>query len=430
MLYNPQRYAIWGVFVALGFLMPLIGGIFADKILDFKRTIILGLVSLVISYIILLYGSHSMVYLGLAGIIIGTGLLKNNLSTLFGFQYDKKLQQKQKAYSVFFMAMTMGAVLDPLSFGLAGEQFGWGNMFIPALLLSFISLNLFIIFKSAIANVKMTKATNKKKLGYIAVPALILFFVMCFYYSGVSNQILAILIFAVLFIVNLWLIIAYKNDAKKILGLMLLNFILVVYYAASLQVNGSLVVGAAAHFKFYFFNWRIPSTTIASIEALSAFMLSPVVILFDEFLKKCNIVISIPLKIALGFLMTGISFLFFALTFSSFMFPLLSLILGGIFVGLSAAVLICPTQMTAVSMYAPTKTIGTLMGVTFAFTAIAGYLGTLLSPLNYTATTTVLSYHEQYTHIAVYMIIMSILLLILTPIIQSLFVKNDLKEAH
>lgn len=85
---DKQVYALVGSFTALTYMSPLVGGWIADHLLGQKRTILTGAVVLLLSYLGLsLIKSDHLLNLSLAGIAVGTGLLKPNISSLLGNEY-------------------------------------------------------------------------------------------------------------------------------------------------------------------------------------------------------------------------------------------------------------------------------------------------------------------------------------------------------
>lgn len=123
-------YALYG---SLVYLMSLPGGWLADRFLGQQRAVLYGGVVIMAGHIVLAVPSHSTFYLGLALIILGTGLLKPNASTIVGQLYDKSDIRRDAGYSIFYMGINIGAFLAPIvcgylaqSDGFRAHLVGWG----------------------------------------------------------------------------------------------------------------------------------------------------------------------------------------------------------------------------------------------------------------------------------------------------------------
>jgi len=111
---------IFSIFLASVYFMPLFGGILADKVLGYGRTISLGMVIMFIGYILLAIPSGqnsglALVLSALAVIAIGTGLFKGNLQALVGNMYDdpKYSKNRDNAFNIFYMGINIGAMFAP-----------------------------------------------------------------------------------------------------------------------------------------------------------------------------------------------------------------------------------------------------------------------------------------------------------------------------
>jgi len=111
---------IFSLFLAAVYFMPLIGGIIADKVLGYGKTISVGLVVMFIGYLLLAIPSAQnsglpLVLAALAVIAIGTGLFKGNLQALVGSMYDdpKYSKNRDNAFNIFYMGINIGAMFAP-----------------------------------------------------------------------------------------------------------------------------------------------------------------------------------------------------------------------------------------------------------------------------------------------------------------------------
>ncbi len=115
-------YALYG---SLVYLMSLPGGWLADRFLGQQRAVLYGGVVIMAGHIVLAVPSHSTFYMGLALIILGTGLLKPNASTIVGQLYDKSDIRRDAGYSIFYMGINIGAFLAPIACGYLAQSDGF-----------------------------------------------------------------------------------------------------------------------------------------------------------------------------------------------------------------------------------------------------------------------------------------------------------------
>jgi len=111
---------IYSIFLAAVYFLPLFGGIFADRVLGYGKTISLGLIIMFMGYFLLAIPSTSnsglgVVFTALAVIAIGTGFFKGNLQALVGNMYDdpKYSKNRDNAFNIFYMGINIGAMFAP-----------------------------------------------------------------------------------------------------------------------------------------------------------------------------------------------------------------------------------------------------------------------------------------------------------------------------
>ena len=124
-----QASAIVGIYAASVYLASLPGGWVADRLLGLRRAIMLGAVLISLGHISIGLSSfaHSPVpfFLGLIFIVLGTGLLKPNISAIVGDLYPEGGARRDAGFSIFYMGINTGAFLGQIVTGLLGEKFGW-----------------------------------------------------------------------------------------------------------------------------------------------------------------------------------------------------------------------------------------------------------------------------------------------------------------
>ena len=101
------------------------GGWIADRFLGQYRSVFVGGVIIALGHFCMAFPSVSTFYLGLCLIVVGTGLLKPNISTMVGSLYDKEDERRDAGFSIFYMGINLGAFLAPFIVGTLGQRVSW-----------------------------------------------------------------------------------------------------------------------------------------------------------------------------------------------------------------------------------------------------------------------------------------------------------------
>jgi proton-dependent oligopeptide transporter, POT family len=117
--------AIYGLYTGSVYLMSLPGGWVADRLLGQRRSVFLGGCVIAAGHFTLALKSLPTFYLGLTLIVIGTGLLKPNVSTMVGELYPDDSARRDAGFSIFYMGINLGATVAPLICGWVGEAYNW-----------------------------------------------------------------------------------------------------------------------------------------------------------------------------------------------------------------------------------------------------------------------------------------------------------------
>src|SRR6267378_8670919 len=124
-----QASAIVGIYAASVYLASLPGGWIADRLLGLRRAIMTGAVLISAGHISISLSSfaHTRVtfFMGLILIVLGTGLLKPNISAIVGDLYPEGGARRDAGFSIFYMGINLGAFLGQIVTGFLGERVGW-----------------------------------------------------------------------------------------------------------------------------------------------------------------------------------------------------------------------------------------------------------------------------------------------------------------
>ncbi|MFK7935905.1 MAG: peptide MFS transporter [Saprospiraceae bacterium] len=122
---DDMSFGIYAAYMSLVYVTPVIGGVVADKILGFRRAIILGGVMMAFGHFFLAIESPIFFYSSLALIIVGNGFFKPNISTFVGTLYDKKDPRRDAGFTIFYMGINVGGAVAPLLCAWLAESYGW-----------------------------------------------------------------------------------------------------------------------------------------------------------------------------------------------------------------------------------------------------------------------------------------------------------------
>jgi proton-dependent oligopeptide transporter, POT family len=127
---QPFASQIYGLYTGLVYLTPVFGGLLADRVLGHRRTVILGASLMALGHFMMAF--ESLLLFALLMLILGNGAFKPNMSTQVGELYPPGDPRRDRAYSIFYVGINIGAFLAPLVCGTLGEGVGWHYGFAAA----------------------------------------------------------------------------------------------------------------------------------------------------------------------------------------------------------------------------------------------------------------------------------------------------------
>jgi len=127
---QPLSSQIWGLYTGLVYFTPIFGGLLADRVLGQRRTVVIGAVLMAIGHFMM--AVEQLFLFALLALILGSGCFKPNISTQVGGLYAPGDPRRDRAYSIFYVGINLGAFLAPLVCGTLGEGFGWHYGFAAA----------------------------------------------------------------------------------------------------------------------------------------------------------------------------------------------------------------------------------------------------------------------------------------------------------
>lgn len=122
--------ALYGTYTALVYITPILGGYVADKMIGYRKAVVIGAVIMTLGHVSMAIETHHIfLYIGIALLIIGNGFFKPNMTSIISHMYKDTPEKKDGAYTIFYMGVNAGAFLGILLCGYLGEKVGWSYGF-------------------------------------------------------------------------------------------------------------------------------------------------------------------------------------------------------------------------------------------------------------------------------------------------------------
>jgi POT family proton-dependent oligopeptide transporter len=252
---------LYGTFIAFVFLTPFIGGLLADRVLGYRRSIVIGGLMMGAGYCLMAVHDLNALYISMILVILGNGFFKPNISTLLGNLYNDPEYKalKDDGYNIFYMGINIGAFVCNFFGAALYNMIGWGAAFMAAGIGMFIGIIIFWIGTKHYAHADVIKPKGPKDMsllsifGVILLPSVI-FGLIGFYLFGVYNpetpEIKTYLVssdmtdgflFGCVPIIIFYGILLFRSPAeeKRPVAAMLAIFAVVIAFWAVFKQNGS-----------------------------------------------------------------------------------------------------------------------------------------------------------------------------------------------
>ncbi|MFC6102684.1 peptide MFS transporter [Olivibacter domesticus] len=249
---NKEASDIVGTYLGLVYLTPFVGGLLADKILGYRRSIILGGLLMSAGYFCLAVPNSEMFWIAVLLLVIGNGFFKPNISTLLGNLYNNETNKslKDDGYNIFYMSINVGAFICNFVAAYMRNAYGWGYAFAAAGIgmligvLFFIGGNKHIKAADIMKPAKPEDMSISKVLWIVIIPMLI-FGVIGWLIPGnifgsdSTDAFIIACIPVIGFYINL-LIKSNKDDKSRIAALLSIFAVVIVFWAVFKQNASAL----------------------------------------------------------------------------------------------------------------------------------------------------------------------------------------------
>jgi POT family proton-dependent oligopeptide transporter len=250
---------IYGTYLGLVYLTPFIGGLIADRLLGYRRSIIIGGLMMACGYFLLSVHSTTSFYLALLLIILGNGFFKPNISTLVGSLYseDSLKDKKDAGFNIFYMGINIGAFICNFVAAYMRINYGWGAAFAAAGVGMLVGVVIFILGNKHIKSYDVVKPlqdgdmSTGKILGLTVLP-MFLFGTLGYMLPGnfLGSDTNDAFIIGCLPVIGFFIYLAFKSEAKesRAIKALLAVFTCVILFFAIFHQNGdALTIWAEDH---------------------------------------------------------------------------------------------------------------------------------------------------------------------------------------
>lgn len=438
---DAQVYPLVGSFTALTYSSPVIGGWIADRLLGQKRAILCGAVILFFSYLVLGFiNSNLGLMITLAGVAVGTGLLKPNISSLLGNEYPEGAPNRESGFTIFYMGITSGIILGTTLPSYINYLFGWSVTFLSAAMGMLIAI---AVFSFGIHRYKLADYHPYEYQPYKIVYAVILIIILwmgSFYI--LRDPLLANGVFASVVLLSLGYLISTimqesSKQARQTMVISLLCLISVMFWAFYFQMFLSLILLLKRVVEPNVFGMPFPPPYYVAVQSIG-------MILFGIFLarKKQRLTmvqrsLSIGNKFLLAMFCMTIAYTLITVTCSlsidNSMLSPLYFIPAYLVISL-AELLLSPVGLAAITMLSSHKKVSTMMGIFFVSLGFGGFLSGKLAIItaipkdeinNLSVIGLKMHYATSFAHLLYLLVVATVLCIFINRIIKYLILSSE-----
>lgn len=442
----------YGAIQAFVYAFTFVGGLFADKILGFRKSLFWGGLMMIIGSLILAYEPHTYFFEGIAFTVIGTGFFKPNISTMVGYLYKHGDTRTDAGFSLFYAGINLGALIGgylciaigkgQLLENLIAVEHRWNVAFGLAAVVMVISLINFYFTKRSLGPIGLqpvqhlangeTKPLERwKEIAVYAGTLLMVPIIIQMvnntdytdYFMYTIGPATLIYLFYEMSKVN-------SSERKKLYAALVFILFSILFWGIYEQAGGSLSIFAAKNLDTSLVGLNLdPNGVNNSGGAFFIILLAPLFGLLWIWMAKKKIEPNTVVKFGLGFILLGVGYyaLFYTRLFANadgvtslnfFTFALLIITFGEL--------CLSPIGLSIMTKLSTPNLQGMMMGMWFLASAYgqyaAGIIGANMSEAksgssNYES---LIAYTTGYKELALYAVIAGVVLIIISPMIRKL----------
>jgi POT family proton-dependent oligopeptide transporter len=407
-----QASAIVGIYGFSVYIASLPGGWVADRLLGLQRAILIGAMLITSGHLMIGLsglaepgGGKIPFFLGLTLIVLGTGLLKPNISAIVGDLYPEGGSRRDAGFSVFYMGINIGAFAGQLITGVLGEKVGWHWGFGAAGVGMFFGLIVFWLTRGKTLRGIGTEvvrnpdpAVHARQSRTVKLALLVGLAVIAVVFALAASGSITIdaqavgesmvnltLAMVVLFFVYVFFAGGLSGDEKKRIGVIFVLFLFaVVFWGAFEQAPTSLNLFARDFTDRQVGGFEIPATWFQSVNSFFVITLAPVAAAIWIALGRRNRDLSSPGKFAIGLALAAVGF--------SLMIVAANRVVGSggtllvspwwlvssYFFQTAGELCLSPVGLSSMTKLSPRKYVGQMMGIWFTASGLGSLIGGLV----------------------------------------------------
>ena len=428
----------YGATQAFVYAFTFIGGLFADKVLGFRKSLFWGGGLMIAGSLVLAVDPKAFFFLGIAFNILGTGFFKPNISTMVGFLYKEGDPRRDAGFSLFYSGINVGALLGGYLCIYLGKNYSWNVAFGLTAIVMTLSV--------------LTFARSQRLLGPIGLPpqgpsgkeikrwhdwavyagslALVPVLMIMVSKTHLTDYFMYTIGPLTLIYLGYEMTRFSTEERKKLLAAMVFILFSIIFWAFFEQSGGSLSLFAANNLDQTVLGIPLdPNGVNNAANSLFVIAFSPLLGLAWVGLASKKLEPNTVVKFGLGFLfLAGSFYLFYATRFFANAQGITSLDLFTLayLVMTFGELCLSPIGLSIMTKLSPRPLQGVMMGMWFLASAygqyVAGLLGAgMTSPEeNATAVDKLLSYTEGYRQLAIYALVSGVVLIAISPLVRKL----------
>ena len=430
----------YGATQAFVYAFTFIGGLFADKILGFRKSLFWGGLLMIVGSCILAANPKEFFFLGISFTIIGTGFFKPNISTMVGSLYKTGDVRRDAGFSLFYSGINIGALLGGYVCIAIGKNYSWNLAFGLAAIVMAISLITFVFTQKSLGPIGLSplakNAAGKTKkwneilvyIGSLAVVPIIMVMVAKTEYTDWFMYIIGPCTLIYLFYE---MTKCTAEERKKLIAALIFILFSILFWAFFEQSGGSLSLFAANNLDNTLLGVikADPNGINNSVNSLFVIIFAPILGILWLWLSKRKMEPNTVVKFGLGFIFLGLAFYtFYATRFFANASGMTSLDMFTLayFVITFGELCLSPIGLSIMTKLSTKSLQGVMMGMWFLASAygqyVAGILGAGMSKASEQSSKMekLIAYTDGYKQLAIYAFIAGIVLIIIAPMVRKL----------
>ncbi len=405
-----EASVLYGWYTGLAYLLPMAGGIIADKLIGTHRSMVLGGSIIALGHVMLaISGMGEMAHnalgmsvfiFGLAVIVIGTGHFKPCVSVMVGQLYAEKDPRRDGAFTIFYMGINLGAFLCAYVCGTLGQKVGWHWGFGSAAVGMIAGLALYLACRPRfLKGIGEPPAGRGTALAWMFLPVAMLlsgsaaglfhvgfFTSLQMWFSAMgdkANWIIGGLLLASVIAATIFSLKQEPQDRGPTASIFIFMLFNIFFWLAFEQAGSSMNVFGEEKTDRQIAGWEMPATWLQSVNPGVIIFLGPVFAGMWTWLGQRRMNPSQPAKIGFGLILLGLGFgvLTWGATTAAAPAARASVLflLVTYFLHTLGELCLSPTGLSYVTKAAPVRHVSLLMGIWFVSSFVANLAGGLIA---------------------------------------------------